>query len=705
MGNKGNFPSACLFFQWVAGIFILAILSGNGVAQNQKHWVGTWAASQQLVEPQNSLAVDDLRDATLRQIVHLSLGGNEIRVHLSNRFGTAPLKFTSVHVARAAGPGSSAIDAATDKALMFSGAPSVIVPAGADYVSDPIDFTVAPLSDLAISLYLEQPTQQQTGHPGARTTTFAVHGNAVSSAELQDPKKVEHWYFIAGVDVVAPPDATAIVTLGDSITDGHGATENGNDRWPDVLAKRLQAATGMQNIAVLNHGIGGNRLLLDGLGPNALARFDHDVIAQAGARFLVVLEGVNDLGMLTHAGEVAQAEHDELVHRLSAAYEQIIVRAHAHGIKVYGCTVMPYAGSAFYHPDAVNEVDRQAVNTWIRSPGHFDAVIDLDAVMRDPAQPDHLLPLYDSGDHLHPSPRGYAAMANAIPLSLFVSTPAPKIAFTFDDLPEHGPLPPGETRLQVITKIVSALHAADMPPIYGFVNGIWLDKHPDEIVVLQAWHDAGNPLGNHTWSHMNLSQNTLEKWEADTTRNEPLLNSLMKKNEDWHWLRFPFLAEGDTQQKKAGARAFLAQHGYKAAGVTMSFGDYMWNEPYARCMAKNDQGAVEELKSSYLAAAADDARFRRELAQRVFGHDIPYVLLMHVGALDAEMLPQLLEQYRAEGFEFITLQRAESDPFYRNDIDLTLPVSADMLEQVAGERGIPFPPRAAPAVNLDRICR
>ena len=702
--NNARFSNAYLFSRWAAGILILAILSGNGIAQIQKHWVGTWAASQQLVEPQNSLALDDLRDATLRQVVHVSLGGSEIRVHISNRYGTTPLKFTSVHVARAAGPGSSKIDAESDKTLTFSGAPSVIVPAGADYVSDPIDFTVAPLSDLAISLYLEQPTQQQTGHPGARTTTFVVHGNAVSAAELQDPKKVEHWYFIAGVDVVVPSDATAIVTLGDSITDGHGATENGNDRWPDVLARRLQSAPGMQNVAVLNHGIGGNRLLLDGLGPNALARFDHDVIAQAGARFLIVLEGVNDLGMLTHAGEVPQAEHDELVHRMTAAYEQMIVRAHAHGIKVYGCTIMPYAGSAFYHPDAVNEGDRQAVNAWIRAPGHFDAVIDLDAVTRDPAHPEHLLPQYDSGDHLHPSPAGYTAMANAIPLTLFVSGAAPKIAFTFDDLPEHGPLPPGETRLQVITKIVSALHAADMPPIYGFVNGTWLDAHPDEIAVLQAWHDAGNPLGNHTWSHMNLSQNPLEKWEADTTRNEPLLSSLMK-NEDWHLLRFPFLAEGDTPEKKAGARAFLAQRGYKAAGVTMSFGDYMWNEPYARCMEKGDQGAVEQLKSSYLAAAADDAKFRRELAQRTFGHDIPYVLLMHVGALDAEMLPQLLAQYKAEGFEFVTLQQAESDPFYRNDIDLTLPVSADMLEQAAGERGIPFPKRAAPAVNLDQICR
>ena len=702
MENEAKFFDVGLLCRWTAFIFVVALLSG--VCAAQEHWVGSWASSQQLVEPQNSLPVDDLRDATLRQIVHLSLGGSEIRVHLSNRFGTAPLKFAAVHVAKAVAPGSSAIVLPTDKELTFSGAPSVIVPAGADYVSDPLDFTVAPLSDLAISIYLEQPTQQQTGHPGARTTTFVTHGNLVGSPELADAKRVEHWYFVAGLDVVAPADATAIVTLGDSITDGHGATENGNDRWPDVLARRLQSAPGMQDVAVLNHGIGGNRLLLDGLGPNALARFDHDVLAQAGARFLVVLEGVNDLGMLTHSSAVSQAEHDELVHRMIGAYEQMIALAHAHGIKVYGCTIMPYGGSAFYHPDAVNEADRLAVNAWIRAAGHFDAVIDLDAVMRDPAHPDRLLPQLDSGDHLHPSPAGYAAMANAIPLTLFTSAPAPKIAFTFDDLPQHGPLPPNETRLQVITKLISALHAADMPPIYGFVNGQPLDANPDEMAVLKAWHDAGNPLGNHTWSHMNLNQHTLEEWEADTTRNEPLLSSLMK-NEDWHWLRFPFLAEGDTPEKKAAARAFLAQRGYKVAGVTMSFGDYMWNEPYARCMEKGDEQAVAQLKSSYLAAAADDARFRRELAQRTFGHDIPYVLLMHVGALDAELLPKLLEQYRAEGFEFVTLQQAESDPFYRNDIDLTLPGSADMLEQAAGARGIPFPPRAAPTVNLNQICR
>jgi lysophospholipase L1-like esterase len=221
------------------------------------------------------------------------------------------------------------------------------------------------------------------------------------------------------VDVTAPSQAACVVVLGDSITDGHGATTDGNNRWPDVLAKRLQSAPATREFAVLNEGIGGNRLLLDGLGPNALARFDHDVLAKAGVRYLIVLEGVNDIGTLARNGEVPQTEHDALVHRMVSAYEQIIARARAHGIKVIGATILPFLGSQFYHPGPSSELDRQTVNQWIRAPGHFDAVIDFDKVTRDPEHPDHLLATFDSGDHLHPSPPGYAAMAEAVPLSFF----------------------------------------------------------------------------------------------------------------------------------------------------------------------------------------------------------------------------------------------------------------------------------------------
>lgn len=402
------------FFLTLATLKIVAQVSGA-----QGNWVGSWAASQQIPEPANSLAPDDLRDATLRQNVHLSIGGPTLRVHLSNAFGTEPLHFAAVHIAKPLSAASSRINPATDKALTFSGNPDVIVPAGAEYISDPIDYPMAPLSDLAVSLYLDTPPAQQTGHPGSRATSYSVHGNLVSAADLPDAKKVDHWYLLSGVDVVQPSGAVSIVTLGDSITDGHGATTNANDRWPDVFAQRLQANPATRTRGVLNQGIGGNHLLIDGLGPNALSRFDRDVLAQPDVRYLIVLEGVNDLGGLTRIAEVSPAEHSALVHRILAAYEQIIVRAHAHGIRVIGATILPYMGSDYYHPGPASDADRQSINQWIRAPGHFDAVVDFDQVTRDPSHPERLLPLYDSGDHLHPSPAGYRAMGEAIPLSLF----------------------------------------------------------------------------------------------------------------------------------------------------------------------------------------------------------------------------------------------------------------------------------------------
>lgn len=383
------------------------------------NWVGSWAASQQIPEPQNSLAPDDLRDATLRQIVHLSIGGATLRVHISNAFGTSPLHFTSVHIAKPVSSASAKIDPASDKALSFSGSGDVTVPAGAEYVSDPVDYATAPSSDLAITLHLDAPPAQLTGHPGSRSTSYLAHGDLVSAADLPDAKRVEHWYLVAGVDVIAPPGVAAIVTLGDSITDGHGATTNGNDRWTDALAQRLQTALGRRALGVLNQGIGGNHLLTDGLGPNALARFDRDVLAQSGVRYLIVLEGVNDLGALARAAEATPADRASLLHRLESAYEQIVIRAHAHGIKVIGATILPFTGSGYYHPGTSDEAERQAVNQWIRAAGHFDAVVDFDKVMRDPEHPERLQSAYDSGDHLHPSPAGYRAMAKSIPLSLF----------------------------------------------------------------------------------------------------------------------------------------------------------------------------------------------------------------------------------------------------------------------------------------------
>jgi lysophospholipase L1-like esterase len=382
-------------------------------------WVATWGTSQQIPEPQNELPVEDLRDATVRQIFHLSLGGSALRVHLSNAFGTEALHFTSVHIARPLSTSSPAIDPASDRPLTFAGKLDVTVPPGAEYVSDPVTLTIAPLSDIAVTFHLDNPPSRQSSHPGSRATSYYIHGDAVAAATFTEPKHVDHWFQISEIDVHVPPKAGAIVVLGDSITDGHGATTNGNDRWTDVLAARLQASRRTRNVGVSNQGIGGNHLLTDGLGPNALSRFDRDVLAPAGVRWLIVFEGVNDLGGLARTGEVPPADHAALVERVLAAYRQIIERAHAHNLRVLGATITPYVGSDYYHPSPASEADRQVVNKWIRTPGHFDAVIDFDATVHDPAHPDQLLPAYDCGDHLHPSPAGYKAMADSIPLTAF----------------------------------------------------------------------------------------------------------------------------------------------------------------------------------------------------------------------------------------------------------------------------------------------
>lgn len=400
-----------LFLAW-------AVSPLHGAAKHQT-WIVSWAASQQLPEPHNALPSDDLRDATVRQIFHLSAGGSALRVHVSNAFGAAALHFSSVHIAHPVTPASAAIDPVTDRALTFSGSQDLTIPPGAEYISDPVEYPVSALSDLAVTFYLEVPPATQTSHPGSRATSYFVHGSSVSAADLPDARHVDHWYQISAIDVLSEKGAASVVVLGDSITDGHGATTNGNDRWTDVLAERLQTSRQTRNVGVSNQGIGGNHLLTDGLGPNALARFDRDVLAQAGVRWLIVFEGVNDLGGLARTGEVSQAEHTTRTRRVIAAYEQIIDRAHAHAIRVIGATITPYVGSDYYHPGPLSEADRKAVNEWIRVPGHFDAVIDFDAIVRDPRQPDRLRSDYDCGDHLHPSPAGYKAMGESIPLTLF----------------------------------------------------------------------------------------------------------------------------------------------------------------------------------------------------------------------------------------------------------------------------------------------
>jgi lysophospholipase L1-like esterase len=386
----------------------------------QPKWVATWATSQvgpELSQPQ--LTDEQLTDTTVRQIVHLSMGGATLRVQISNVFGTRPLKFDAVHVAKANSPVSSAIDVSTDHAVTFDGADRVVVPADAVYVSDPIAMPVAPLSDLAISFHYAEPPSVQTSHPGSRATSYLLHGEHSADAELVGAEKTERWLGLAEVDVTADEDARTVIALGDSITNGHASTLDGNNRWADVLAKRVVADKKLRDVAVVNEGIGGNHLLTNGLGESVLERFDRDVLAVSGVKYVIVLEGINDLGELGRRPNTTQEEHDDLVKRMEGALEQIIVRAHAHGILVYGCTIMPDGGGRYYNPSAMDNAARGAVNAWILAPRHFDGVLDMDKVTRDVANPLQLNPAFDSGDHLHPGSVGYKAMGDAIPLDWF----------------------------------------------------------------------------------------------------------------------------------------------------------------------------------------------------------------------------------------------------------------------------------------------
>ncbi len=329
----------------------------------------SWGASQQIPEPQNALSPEDLTDATLRQVFHLSVGGRMLRVHFSNAFGTEPLRITSARIAKPLSTTSSAIESSSDRPLTFAGNAEATIPPGAELISDPEDYVVPPLSELDVTIYLQSPPARETGHPGSRATSYYVHGNLAGAATLAVPKHVDHWYQVSEIDVQSAPGVASIVALGDSITDGHGATTNGNDRWTDVLAARLQGSPATSNIGVSNQGIGGNHLLSDGLGPNVLARFDRDVLAPTGVRWVIVFEGVNDLGGLARDGEVGAEQHRALVERMLEAYQQITERAHSHGLRVFGATITPYVGSDYYHPGPLSEADRQAVNRWIRSPG------------------------------------------------------------------------------------------------------------------------------------------------------------------------------------------------------------------------------------------------------------------------------------------------------------------------------------------------
>ncbi len=384
------------------------------------HWAGSWATSPMQPTPPEVPPTSIFQNATLRQIVHLSTGGEYVRIRLSNVFGAGPLHVTSVHIAEAVNPASSQINTATDTVVTFNGKPDATIPSGAAYVSDPIKFDAKPLSNLAITFHFNQPPAPETFHDNSNETSYLVHGNQVSAPELNDATEIKHWFWLTGVEVGKPERDRCVVAFGDSITDGWQSTVNGNNRWPDALADRLQANPATRSVCVLNEGISGNRVLLDGTGPAAVARLNRDVLAEPGVKYVILLEGINDIGHLAREGHASQADIDTLVTHLTEAYQQIINAAHASGLKIIGATLTPFRGCSYYTKQGpLFEAARQKVNAWIRQPGHFDGVVDFDKVTRDPSQPDRFLPAYDSGDHLHPNPAGYKAMADAINLKWF----------------------------------------------------------------------------------------------------------------------------------------------------------------------------------------------------------------------------------------------------------------------------------------------
>lgn len=378
---------------------------------DSEKWVGSWATSPQLVEPHNMAPEPGLSNNTLRQIVRISLGGDSIRLRFSNEFSNEAVTFLGAEVALSAG--ASAIVPGSSKQLLFNGEASATIPAGGVLVSDALAFSMEPRSDLSITISFGNVPADVTGHPGSRTTSFLVEGQQLGLDSLPNAIPTDHWYLISGLDVKAPEKAGAIVTLGNSITDGRGSGTNLQNRWPDILAERLQERTETQHIAVLNHGIGGNCVLKPCLGPAAVDRFERDVLGQTGVRWLIILIGVNDLGQTPDA-EAALAVADGLIE----AFSEMIDKAKAQGITVYGAPILPF-GESFY--DAPHKQPaRLKVNDWIRNSGKFDAVIDFDLALADPENPGVLLPDVHTGDFLHPNEYGYRLMGEFVDLDLFI---------------------------------------------------------------------------------------------------------------------------------------------------------------------------------------------------------------------------------------------------------------------------------------------
>lgn len=409
-----RFEKGCSLFT-VAVIWLGLI----GVPQNQsiagEHWVTTWGCAPQLTEPGNLPPVP-LAHSTLRQFVRNSIAGKQVRIRFSNAFGTNDVHIHAAHVALAAGAGSAGsgdIDPATDTKLTFSGASAVVIPRGEVVYSDPVNFDLPAITNVAISIYFgDMSATTVNGHPGSRTTSFIQPSNAVSVASMPTARKTKHWYIITGLEVLTRDTSRAVVILGDSLTDGRGSTDDGNNRWPDVLAQRLITNAATAEVAVVNMGIGGNAIF-GGLGPAAVNRFERDVLGQAGVRYFILFEGVNDIG----SGSSSMTTATNLVN----AYAQMATKAKARGIRCYSATLTPFGGSGYFSP--VHEQERQFVNAWLRTNAVFDGVIDFDVAVRDSITLTNFQAVFYPGlnanDWLHLNPAGYKAMADAIDLNLF----------------------------------------------------------------------------------------------------------------------------------------------------------------------------------------------------------------------------------------------------------------------------------------------
>ncbi len=397
------------------------------------HWVSAWSTAVHTPLPFPGLPPSPVfENQTVRMVVRPTIGGQRLRIRFSNEFGTTALKIGVAHVALSAK--GAAIVPDSDRALTFGGRPSVSIPPGAPILSDPVDLKVAPLTELALSIYLPEKTASSTVHFWAQHDTYISEpGDFAAKPDIANATTKTSWYFLADVEVWASDQTAATVAFGDSITDGVGAKQGEYSDWPDLLADRLAKTPSGPVLSVVNKGIGGNRVLHDGAGVSALARLDRDVLAQPGVVNLIVLESINDIGWphmkprlpngtvlkdLPFTHEVVSAED------LIMGLRQIIDRAHQHGIRVFGATLTPYEGADYYSDDG--ETERQAVNHWIRTSNGFDGVIDFDAAVRDPNYPAQFREGYHSGDHLHPSAIGYKAMADSMDLSILTGGHAAK---------------------------------------------------------------------------------------------------------------------------------------------------------------------------------------------------------------------------------------------------------------------------------------